>query len=165
MNNANWLWVLNPIVLLVLAIVGATWKLGSWKGSVDKALGALHKAIDRLEKKFDRFEKKIDALPTQAFASGSPLRLTEFGEKLSREIKAKEWAAALAPALIKKCEDKVPYEVQQICIEYAKTELQPTTDEDTALKVCAYENGIEVEIVRKVSGIELRDEVLTKRKA
>ncbi len=158
MNNTSWLWLLSPIVLLLIAIVGATWKLGAWKGGVDKALEGLHKAIKRLD-------KKIDALPTPAFASGSPLRLTEFGEKLSREIQAKEWAAALAPALIEKCEGNVPYEVQEICIEYAKAELHLSTDEDARLKHCAFENGVTVEIVRQVLGIELRDEVLAKRNA
>ena len=157
MTDTNWLWLLSPIVLLLIAIVGATWKIGSWKGGVDKALKALHKAIKRLE-------KKIDALPMPAFSPGSPLQLTEFGERISKEIEAKEWAAKLAPTLIERCQGKIEYEIQEICIEYAKSELEPSDNEDIKLKGCAFNNGITVETVRQVLGIELRDEMLKRRK-
>lgn len=158
MTDTNWLWVLSPIVLLLIAIMGATWQMGSWKGGVDKALKTLHKAIKRLE-------KKIDALPMPVFSSGSPLQLTEFGERISKEIEAKEWAVKLAPTLTERCQGKVEYEVQEICIEYAKSEFQPSKDEDIKLKGCAFNNGITVETVRQFLGIELRDEMLKVRKA
>jgi len=120
MKDTSWLWVLSPIAILLIAIVGATFRMGSWKCGVDKGIKSLHKTTKRLE-------KKIDAILMPAFSSSSPLRLTEFGERLSKEIEAKEWAVAFAPSLIEKYEGKLAYDMQEICIEYAKAGLQSSS--------------------------------------
>ena len=155
MDDTSYIWVLSPIAVLLVVLLGATFALGSWKGSVDKALGTLHKVIHRLEKRMSRLEKKIDAIPMPAIARGSPLRLTEFGERLSKEIGAKRWAETLAPSLMEECDGKLAYDVQELCIEYAKAKLQLSTEDEAKVKKCAFENGIDVETIRKVLGLEL----------
>ena len=91
--------------------------------------------------------------------SASPLKLTEFGESISAKINGKEWAERLSQSegLRSSLEGKSNYDIQEGCIQYAQLDL-PTTDQELQiLNQCAYDLGIEVAVVRRVLGIELRD--------
>lgn len=156
----NWLWVVSPVVLLLIAVAGAAYKLGAWKGGVDRALKALHKSIRRLDKKIDSLP-----FPPVAVASGGPLRLTEFSKELSQCVGAREWATELAPSLSEEVRAKVPYKVQEMCDEYTKAlpSKGMESDRDRRLKDCAFRNGVPIETFLQVLSIELRDQLLQER--
>ena len=93
------------------------------------------------------------------------MRLTEFGKELSECVRAREWAEELAPSLSEEARTKVPYEVQEMCDEYAKA--LPSegmeSDREKQLKDCAFKKGVPIDTILQVLAIELRDQLLQER--
>ena len=55
---------------------------------------------------------------------------------------------------------KRPDEIQALCFEFVKHEYTPDPELDVAIKVAAYENGIDTDQVLDVLAIVLRDRLL-----
>ena len=137
-----------------------------WKGKVDSDRTAFRKFMEEVREDIREIRadiKKIfERLTPLTATTGSPLRLTDLGKKVSEEIEAKEWARELAETLADELKNKTPFEIQETCRKYCfdMKRLQPSEERLALCGTSAYENGIELKQVYNVLGLELRDIVL-----
>ena len=166
----------NPwaIVIAAGAIVGGLVKAGMWIGSVNTDRKNFGKSIENDRKDFRTsisnladeiradIKEILSRLPRAPIAAGSPLRLTDFGKQIADQIKAEEWSEQLCASgkLRTEVEGRSPYEIQEFSLELAQSKLEYTDTELDLLRQCAFDNGIEVEAVKRVLGIVLRDRLL-----
>ena len=142
-----------------------------WEGEVDSDRTWIKGAIDGIRSDISRIQDSIRKIfmylpeDTGVDAPGSPRTLNELGKKISKEINAKQWAERLSRSkdLVLRIKDKSDYEVQEFSISYAVSELDPSESEMGVLHKCAYSNGLDISIVRRVLGIVLRDVLLRRR--
>ena len=107
----------------------------------------------------DKVDRIFERLPPMSAMGGSPLRLTDFGERISKWLEAEAWAADLAPRLRGRVEGKAPFEVDRFSREYVRgDEIGPEWARRVA--ACAYEFGVDESGVFEVLRIVLRDELL-----
>ena len=104
----DWVQLAEVILILVVAVllVVFTWKLHGWAQEVtlwSADVTRWSEEVDKDRKVFKRFMERIDRkieeifkrLPPQEATAGSPLRLTDFGEGISQDISAEQWADKL----------------------------------------------------------------------
>lgn len=154
------------LLLAILAVGGLIWKGGSWYGAVNSDRKSFKEFMNEVRADIKQIKRDIGNLfgqmGPQTDSSGSPRRLTDFGEAISRNIQAKEWAGKIAPTLDDEITGKLPYEVQDFCFAYVEDRLSMTVEQEKKTKACAYERGIDVNKVLRVLAIELRDILLEK---
>ena len=138
---------------------------GEWKGKVDadrrnfkEFMTEVRRDIRELrgdvKKIFDRL-----ATPSSIITRRSPLRLTELGEAISKEIGGKALASRIATNLGSWATDKDAYAIQEYSFEYVE-EFQYSDEERKTIRKSAYDNGLDVSVIRRVLAIELRDKLL-----
>lgn len=138
----------NPLIYIVggIAGIGAIWKLGEWKGRTDDSVSAIKDTIREIREDI----KKI---------LGSPLRLTEFGEEISRRLDARSWATETAANLLPEVRGKQAFQVDEFCETYVQTRL--SEEWKTEVARCAYELGRDRESILSVLRVVLREELLS----
>ena len=159
-------WWSNPLVYIVGAgtlggaIYGAVrilLSVGEWKGRNDGSVSAIKEAIQTIQ---GDIKSILERLPRPEVVGDSPLRLTDFGRTLSEGIGGHDWAQEVARQLADNVQGKEAYEVQDYSFEYAANEENHTDEFLQKMRICAYNNGTQVEAVRRVLGVELRDALL-----
>lgn len=160
-------WLDDPAIVLVgIAFGTLLWKTARWTGrleTVDSDFRAFVKKIDnkieKLGKKISRIDERIPHPRT--LESASPLRLSELGTSISKDMKADEWAARVAQGLAAQVAGKQDFEVDQFSDEYVESRLN---NKDAAwVARHAYESGVTPAAVRAVLRVELRDELIRLR--
>ena len=91
------------VVGLGLTAANLIFKRGVWKGEVDSDRIAFKDFIEKVEKKLDAI---FDRLPPPSTSPGSPVVLTDFGEKISEFIDGKVWASEIAVSILDEMADK-----------------------------------------------------------
>ena len=94
---------------------------------------------------------------------GSPLKLTELGNKVAKCLECRGIVQDIEPLLRDRIHGKQPYEIHDICFEYIHGELDPSPEMEGVIRLCAYENGVKRQDVLEVMAIELRDRLLPKQ--
>ena len=96
-------------------------------------------------------------------APGSPLHVTEYGDKLLRESGFYDMLKSNKAELIQLVKDRKPttnYDIQK----YATDVIDELLDSDDEMSVClkdyAFNNGLKLSILGAPAGIALRDEVM-----
>ena len=89
----------------------------------------------------------------------SPLKLTELGEEISQLLAADEWAKSAAPALVAKVSGMRPFEIQEFCSDFLRSNYSATSDQGLKIRACAYEYALTRNEVLNVLMVELRDEL------
>ena len=130
----NWWYV--SIAVLLLAVGGIIFKFGKWTGEVNSDRDRFNKFIKEVR---DDIKTILSRIPPSVVVGSSPLRLTELGGKISKEIHAKEWAKEIANDLIESVKNKQPYEIQETCIQYIDDDFDPDDDLNIKLNASAYE--------------------------
>ena len=86
----------EPLVIfgILSGLCTALYKFALWKGAVEEGRTTV---ADFMKEIRDDIKKIFDRLPETpaAVQATSPLRLTKFGESLSRAINGKQWAERL----------------------------------------------------------------------
>ena len=128
---------------------------------------SLSKTVESLSKTVDHIYAKIDKLPEDIFRHSSPLSLSEYGQKLSDKIDASAIASKYKRQLISvvKEQNMRPYQIQQSCFDFSKKEILSDLKENdeeqyNKLTDVAFNEGVEVEVLMKITGLVLRDQVL-----
>ncbi len=145
---------------LVLMALAAVLGIGIWVGRMTEFKSTTTKSLEKILKKIDQIFQRLPPVPV---STGSPLRLTELGRKISDALDASEWLERVAATLREQVCDKSAYEIQQFCFDYVHNTFEPDPTQDAEIKECAYENGIEEKGVLDVLAIELRDKLLGER--
>ena len=148
----------NPTVYVIfgLAVLGGVFTAGKWIGGVNEFTKTVGKAIDEIQKDIKQIFLKLDG----ETSDGSPIRLTELGEKLAKEVNAEDLAKVVVCALADKIEGLNPYRIQQLCLEYVENDYDPSEDVVDIIERVAYDNGRETKGVRRVIAIIARDKLL-----
>ena len=94
------------------------------------------------------------------FASSNPLRLTEIGKIISKEIAAPARVDRVSDTLLDQVKGKDAYEVQNFCLEYVESADRDSAAEQHAVHNAAGQLGLGAKDIRRVLAIELRDKLL-----
>lgn len=147
-------------IVAVLAVLGLVFGVGQWVGGVNADRASFKAFMEKIDGKIDRILERM-SFPPQSTKSESPVRLTEFGKKLSATAKATDWAAANAPELVSGAMGKEEFEVFDICVDRVQTSFESDADFKRSVRAAAYAHGTDSEQVLKVYQVELRDRVLS----
>ena len=163
----DWSEVVKSPLFLIAAVSGLAtviFKVGVWKSKVDSAMSGAEKSIEGLRAEMQDFMneirvdiKKIFNRLSPTIGSESPISLTKLGEKVSEEIDAPGWARNMAPTFLDEVRGQSP---QEFCMDFCTTRYEPDDDLKYRLEQCAFENGVDLDSVLRVLGVELRDRVL-----
>ena len=124
---------------------------------VREGLTQVHKGLMEVHEDVKKIFSHLISAPT---SQSSPRRLSELGEKMSRQIEARTWAQAKATEFAAQMRGRQPYEIHEFCFRYVKGEFRPDAEWDAKIGACAYESGLERDGVLDVLAIELRDALL-----
>ena len=155
MNSAYW--ALGISVTLVLAAITFAHRLGKWQGEVNTDRTNFKSFMEEIRKDVKQILTRLPPVPT---AAGSPIMLTDLGERISQAVNAAEWAAAEAENLALETKGKDSLEIQEIAFDFAQNKFEPSAEMLKIMRACAFENGIDLSGVREVLGVELRDVLL-----
>ena len=166
-------WYANPLVwigLLSLSAVafGLVFGLGQWKGKVDSDRASFKEFMTGIKGDLAEIRSNInrifERLPSpRPLASGSPLRLTELGRKISARLDAGTIADSLLPQLRERSSGLQPYEIQELCFAHVREKYEPPEDVEALVLQCAFDDGLDREQVLDVIAIELRDRLLPRQ--
>jgi len=142
----------------VVISVCTTLILGAWYAS---------SRLTKVETKIDGMELRMSSLEGragQSFSGLSPIKLLEKGEKILNESGLKKWIdenTSLFDEWSKKGPMTNPYDVQESVFKFFNQLEFPKDIEDT-LKKAAFDNGVSIEVAKRVGGIYFRDICLKK---
>ena len=154
MNSAYW--ALGISFTVGVTLFTLIYKYGEWKGKVDSDREGFSKFMSEVR---DDIKQILTRLPPVPVTVNSPTVLTDYGVKISDTVDAKAWAKEESNKMATEVEGKEPFEIQNAAFKYAD-EFDPSPDLLRKMSACAFENGTELESVRKVMGVELRDALL-----
>lgn len=118
-------------------------------------------AIVEIQSKFTQAGHQL--LFPLTVAPGSPLHVTEYGDKLLRDSGFYDLLQRNRKQLVQLVKDRNPksnYDIQQDSTEVVKDLLSSDDEMALSLKEYVYNNGLDVSVVISPAGIALRDEVM-----
>ena len=144
-------------VALALALLAAVSKYSYWRGEVDTDRKGFKEFMDEVRSDIKLI---LGRLPSRVVEGASPVRLTDLGETLAKELDAHTWVVSHAESLLPKCEDLKEYEIYNLCGEHVRS----TADEwpENADEV-AYDHAMSKENLWDVLAVVLRDEILRRQ--
>ena len=150
----------NPLVVVIPVIAGITalCYLNRWMGKKDEFAKNVGEAIGEIRGDIKRIFRLLSRDMT--LESGSPLRLTDLGQSISKSLDAPSWAERTSKEVAHKIDDASSYGIQSYCFEFVRRTAILGADMERKVKEEAYNNGIAIERVQDVLAIELRDRVL-----
>ena len=139
---------------------------GTWKGSVNTDRANFKEFMREIRNDIKEINGKISQifsrLPADVATSQSPIRLTDLGRDISKNVEATAWVNKVYDTVQGKVKGQEAYEVQQFSFKYADNDDHYTEEERIRIRKVAYDvNGISENEVRQVLGIELRDKLLS----
>ena len=163
-------WLNTPVIVVaILAASTVLVKIGIWVGGVNRDRKSFVSFVEEIKTDIKEIKNNLTRILIQlarrpAFVPDSPLRLTDFGEEISLYLEAGKWADKLAPDVKKgiEAEDSpvdTNYDVQEYCLYYTQHH-QLDSDLVRAIKNCAFDKGVDAEIVKRVFALVLRDKLL-----
>ena len=160
---AAWLFI-PTTVIAVIAAGTLIFKFGTWVSDVNADRREFRDFMKEVRADIREIRSKIesilDRLPPVPARDGSPLRLTDLGERITKTLGGRAWAQETAAVLAERAQGKQPYDIQELCTAYVREEFAPTAELDAQIKACAYESSLKREQVLEVLAIELRDVLL-----
>ena len=155
MNNFWWAWAATAITVVVLFV-----KFVRWTASVDSDrkefrdfMTEVREDIKEVREDIKKILLRTKPMPT---STSSPIRLTDLGEKISVHTGAKEWAESQAGNLFEKTNGMNAFEIQTASFDYANS-FAPDEDLLQKMQESAFDSGIDLDGIRDVFGVELRD--------
>ena len=144
----------SGIVLIAIALITGMIKFSRWTGRTDEKFKTVEGFMDEVRADI---KKIFERLKPPVAAGQSPIELTEYGEELSKKLRARDWARLVVPTILKDVPGKEPFQIHEYCKGYV-SKISVKTHPD--IFKMAYENGISDENMREVLGLVLRDELL-----
>lgn len=159
----------------IAIIVPALGFLGAciyWAGTTNNKIRALDQFASRVDSKLDSFPEmaasisgKLDQIlfvvrsPT---GSDSPIRLTPLGEDIAEALSAKSWAAEVAGRenLVQKVHGWEQFEIYEECLRCVEEQVKEGEGFERRIRKGAYDHGVDVDAVKRVYAVVLRDTVM-----
>lgn len=157
LTPGNWIALATILVTIIIAFLAFYGNMKTWQGKTDTSIENLAARVNRLDEKFDKYI--MNSLAT----SKSPLKLTDEGLKIFNRPKIQEFVKAKLEEIIQRMKE-VPHESAYRAQEALFNVLgyYKTGDSQVILENEAFETGQHIDILMKVIGIGIRDEVFTK---
>lgn len=143
--------------------------------SVDTHIAAVDEHMTTTNRVIAAMRRDIKRLIVKVFGAGvgelavegaSPLRLTDFGQRLAKEINADMWVKKLVPLLHERVKGKTPDAIEEECFAYFVYDEDDLPDDlKQQMSAVAYEHGIVRETVGAVLVVEFRDALIELEKA
>ncbi len=131
-------------------------------------VSVLKSDLSTLKIEFGEFRKSIGEillrLPAAPLADDSPLRLTDLGKRISSHIDANQWAQKTAKQLVDKTVSMDSFQVQEMSFQHSK-EFEPDESMLKKMRESAFQEGLNLDGVRSVLGVVLRDELFRIRES
>lgn len=131
-------------------------------GDVDEDRKDFHNLFGKIERDLKEIRDDIKSLirgrQPAAVEGASPLKLTDLGERLADCLDAKAWAEREAGGLLPAAKGRQAFEIDAFCKEHVAVNLDETMQQK--VQQCAYEVGMEIDLVFPVLRVVLRDELL-----
>ena len=148
-------WTNTPlIVVAVVTALTILYKFASWQGTVDADLTGIKGFMVEIR---EDIKKIFQKMPSSIATAQSPRKLTDYGEKLSSKLNAKEWSERIAPDVLPEVKGKQPFEIYNFCKNFVQT-LSVEGHQDVFKQ--AYENGITDEDMKTVLALVLHHKLL-----
>ena len=143
--------------------------------TLEKTTATLEKTTERVVNKVAVLENTTESISRQIAGIGgrqyteasSPMSLNNRGKELSKEMDAARIASKYKAKLVDKArdEDGGPYQIQESCFDCAAKEILKDLEEKDKetfrhLTDIAYNEGVQIEIIMRIVGLVLRDQVL-----
>ena len=136
--------------------------------SIGNRVGTLERTTAILGRTTASVSKQIAGLSGQQYTeASSPMSLNTRGKELSKEMDAAEIASRYKEKLVDKAksENGGPYQIQESCLDCAADEILKDLEEKDKktyrhLTDIAYSEGVQVEVLMRIVGLVLRDQVL-----
>ena len=169
----DWVDILKIVASLavIIALVGGiVWRVSAWKTGVDKDRetfkGDAEKDRSAIKGFMEEIRKDIKdiflRLPDPLVSAQSPIGLTDLGQEISDELKAGDWAEEKAGEIVDQFQGKKPYEIQEASFDHAENQDNYPSVLISEIKMSAYNRGIDIENIKRVFGVKLRDALLDK---
>ena len=147
----------NPATYVaIIAAGGVLVAIGKWVGGMEEFRKTVGNSIDEIKADIKEIFKRLPPVP---ITGESPVRLTDFGEKISDRLEAKDWAQQLAPSLSSQVQGKAEFEIYEFCGDYLQKNLSEAWERKIAAG--AYEFATDKNAVLSVMKVELRDALLS----
>ena len=140
----------------VVGIAAMLVKIGAWKGRMDEHRDTASSFMEEIRADIKRILGRL----SPALEGSSPIRLTDLGRRVSEKLELSSWASQEAARFREYTAGKSAYDIQEFCFDYVRNEFKPDTDQEAAIKECAFQNGIDTQSVLDVLAVELRDVLL-----
>lgn len=130
--------------------------------NVDRNLDEIRRDLSYLKGTIDIIRGGSNPL----MASHSPVRLTNEGEKVARELRADEIVTAnwdIISERLKAINERSPYDIQQFCLESVSVEpeLYFSRESLATIKDYAFSKGQPLQLYLRVIGLVIRDKYLS----
>ena len=138
-------------VAVVIAVIGAVWKISTWTTTVDNRLSGVEKIMEGITKKVDEVYRVIVMSHGRAIEKiDSPVTLSGYGQELFAQIDAEKIVDAYADKLYGDTQGMNAYKVQERCFLFCKEKLLDdleAKDKDQFDKISqvAFDEGIDIE--------------------
>ena len=152
-------WSLWPTITVAgLAVLGIAFAAGLWAGAVSADREPFKNFMIEIKEKLGIILDRLP--PPRIISSSNPVQLSKFGIKISENRAVKAWAESRASDLLDRVMGKQPFEIFEECKIFVETKFDE--DEKLQLEVLkgAYEHGTEIDQIKKVYQVELRDQLL-----
>ena len=128
----------------------------SWTWYTAYRLGKVETKVETLDTSVAALRGRVDDL----YAGRSPVRLLSKGAKILEESGLRRWIDENRTALLGQCRKRSamrnPYDIQTAVFTFFDKIVFPPNLEEN-LKTCAFQNGIEMNNLRRIGGIYFRD--------
>lgn len=150
-----------PLITTIFIVGSALVGIGVWVGRTNTNISTLKEFMREIRRDMGEIRDRLSS-SERALGSGSPLRLTEYGKKLSDALDVSEWAKREADALLPTVRDMESYDVQEYCNTYVFDQYKPDAEAERKIKQCMFDHGATRTHVNEVMSLVLRDELLTR---
>jgi len=160
----DWSGIITGVV--ILGLIGAAIKFGTWKGRVDSDRKFFKKFIEEVKDDIKEVQSDIKKILTRLgkspFRIASPIQLTEFGERISDDLEIEKWAQGQVECIPSKVFEMPEFELFDQCIEYVERQFDNSDDESFKRKIReeAYTFGLDTEQMRTVYAVVLRNKLI-----
>ena len=152
---------INPLwFILVLTICGLAVKGLFWLRDVQHAKTGWQAIADEIRRDIKQIFLRLPSTPFPV-SSDSPMRLTDFGKELAEKFGdhgAHAWATSLAITLVQEVADLPEFQIDAFAEMYVRDRLDDPSQ--IAITACAYEAGVNRDVVLEVLRVVLRDALL-----
>ena len=149
----------NPAAyLVILGTLSILVSTGIWIGRMEYFRGTVEKTLVDIKADIGKILDHLLRAPV--ISSESPIKLTDYGRTISGELDADKWAEERVARFKNELKDKSPYEIQEFCFELAKSNSEYDPILVANMQTSAYNHGLQVDQVKRVFAVELRDALL-----